>query len=56
MFADIDSGVTRKKDRKFLERPIPVKFGISEEELETHTEYVSKFLGAEALWQSNANK
>ena len=56
LFADVDSGVTRKKDRKFLERPIPVRFGISEEELEIHTEYVSKFFGADALWQSNANK
>ncbi len=55
LFADIDSTVT-KQTRKFLERSIPIKFSITEEELASHEEYVSKFLGPDNLWSQISDK
>lgn len=56
LFAEFDSGSKKMMPRKFLERPIPVKFSLSREELATHSEYVREFLGTDALWEINANK
>ena len=53
LFADIDTGAIRKKERKFKERPIPVKFDLSEQEMKIHTDYVKEFLGKNALWLGN---
>lgn len=55
LFADIDTTAT-KQSRKFLERSLPIKFSISEEELASHEEYVNKYLGPDSLWSQTANK
>ncbi len=56
LFADTGTTETKKKERKFLERPVPIQFSITEEELKTHTEYVNEFLGPKTLWPYGTKK
>ena len=55
LFADIDPTAT-KQTRKFLERSIPIKFSITEEELASHEEYVNTNLEPDNLWSQISDK